>query len=68
MADILVTVQELLDCDLWDPACRELGWDIYILNEGLIQGKDKVGLSWEQATRIGLPQCLAARQQRAGEE
>ena len=67
MAELLVTVQELLDCDLWDEACAEKGWGVYILNEGLIHGSDKVGLSWEQATRIGLPQRLAARK-RGGEE
>jgi len=63
MAEILITVQELLDCDLWEDACREKGWGVYILNEGLIEGSDKVGLSWEQAARIGLPQRHAARQQ-----
>ena len=68
MAEILITAQELLDCDLWDEACRELGWGTYILNEGLIQGSDPVGLSWEQATRIGLPQRLAAREQGGEEE
>jgi len=51
---VLTTPQELLDLELWDAACQEMGWSAYILNEGLMRGDDSVVLSWEQAKRIGL--------------
>ena len=70
MAKITVrtTPRELLDLGLWEAACEEIGWSVYILNEGLIEDDHIVSLTWEQATRIGLLGHLAAREQRGEEE
>ena len=56
MAHITVrtTPRELSDLGLWGRACDEIGWDPYILNEGLIADDEIVYLTWEQTRCIGL--------------
>ena len=51
---VVVTVEELIQKDVWDKFCEIYGLNPYSLNEGLVQVGESFELSLEQAVKIGL--------------
>lgn len=42
MAEITLTVRQIIDLDLWDKVCEYKGWDPWILNEGRVDENEDV--------------------------
>lgn len=51
---VIVTVRELFDRDVWSEACEIVGISVYAVNEGLMSSNDTITLTHEQAWRLKL--------------
>lgn len=47
MAEIELTVKQIMNLGLWDKVCEYKGWNEYLLNEGLIEESELVTLDDE---------------------
>ena len=52
--EIKTTFGEILDKDCWDKFCELKGYNVWSINEGLVDRTDEVILSFEEAHHIGL--------------
>lgn len=51
---ISISAGELLERGLWQSACELLGFNEWVINEGLLSSEDDVLLTPDQAIRLGL--------------
>lgn len=51
---ISLTVNQLIDKDLWELVCKMKGINLYAVNEGLMKGTDKIAFSEKEAKQLGL--------------
>jgi hypothetical protein len=51
---ITITAHGALQRGIWDDLCDMKGWNVYAINEGLMDSDDEIELSAEEATKLGL--------------
>ena len=54
LKSITLTAQELLDIGIWEEFCDVRGWNVYAINEGLIDAEEKICLSEEELKQLGI--------------
>ena len=54
--EITLTVDELMDKDLWIEACELLGINEWAVNEGLMDSDEELTFTEEQAHKLGILQ------------
>lgn len=51
---IIMTIKELMDKDIWADVCDIRGWNVYAVNEGLLDMDEGVYLSEEEMEKLGI--------------
>ena len=54
LKSITLTAQELLDSGFWEEFCAVRGWNVYAINEGLIDMDENIHLSEEELKQLGI--------------
>jgi len=52
--EIIMTAEEIQDEGVWEEACELLGINPYAVNEGLMEPRERIELTEDQARKLGL--------------
>lgn len=51
---IVITASEALKRGIWDELCDIRDWNVYAINEGLMDSDEEIALTQDEAERLGL--------------
>jgi len=51
---IVITAEEALEKGIWGDLCDLRDWNVYIINEGLMDAEETIELTEYEATSLGL--------------
>jgi hypothetical protein len=51
---ITMTIREIMNMYLWEHFCNIRHWDLYIVNEGLVDSDEEVELTNEECEKLHL--------------
>ena len=51
---IIITASEAINRGIWDELCELRGWNVWIVNEGLIPSDEEITLTEEETKKLGL--------------
>ena len=52
--NIIVTAGEALEMGFWERLCDLKGWNVWAVNEGLMDRDDRIELTLEEAKKLGV--------------